>query len=204
MVDFFIALFGGLYYGGKYLNEKSKSKAYDRRVALYNATRNRIESYVADYSTEQWAKNFVLSGKNYDKICDWFANDFRYVLGSDWKSKLQIPTHSMYVARGMNPWSDPRAHVMWVYHLVLARRGKIDSRIPSYGYPIGGSKNKKKAIKFAKRIEERLHSAGVPDVRLALELDMVGRYRRTPNDVRGGHIVIESLCHNPTHRLWED
>ena len=32
MFELFIALFGGLFYGGKYLNEKSKLRSYDENT----------------------------------------------------------------------------------------------------------------------------------------------------------------------------
>ena len=46
MFEFFIALFGGLFYGKKYSNEKSKLKAYDERRAM-RPPKHRI-SYCTD------------------------------------------------------------------------------------------------------------------------------------------------------------
>lgn len=210
MFEFFIALFGGLFYGNKYSNEKAKLKAYDERRAAYEATYNDIQSrYVASCETERWAKDFVSSGEHYDEICSWFAEDFRYALGKDWKEKLQLPTKflpmSCIYGKQSYPWSMPSAHIMWTYHLLLAKQGKIDHCIPGFGYPIGGTNEKDMSIKFAECIEGQLLNAGVRGIRLALELDMMyGTTRRTSSDLCGGHIKIESLCHYPTHRLWDD
>lgn len=61
-LSFFIALFGGLFYGSKYSNEKSKLKAYDERRAIHEATYNDVQSrHVASYDTEQ--------GKGLRTIC---------------------------------------------------------------------------------------------------------------------------------------
>lgn len=209
MFEFFIALFGGLFYGNKYSNEKSKLKAYDERRAIHEATYNDVQSrYVASYETERWAKDFVSSGEHYDEICSWFAEEFRYVLGKDWKEKLRIPTKFLPMSciyGKQYPWSMPSAHIMWVYHLLLAKQGKIDHGVPGFGYPIGGINDKDTSIKFAECIEGQLLNAGVRGVRLALELDYIcSTKRRTSSDLCGGSIKIESLCHHPTHRLWAD
>ena len=99
----------------------------------------------------------------------------------------------------------PDKHEYWIYHLLLARQGKIDIFISSSGYGIGGVYSKDMCIKFAEYIERELQTAGVQGIRLALELNYIcaGR-RRTQYDLCGGDIKIESLCNYPTHRLWAD
>lgn len=77
--------------------------------------------------------------------------------------------------------------------------------MPGFRYPIGGINEKDITVKFAECIEGQLLNAEVRDIRLALELDMIcGTRRRTASDLCGGNIKIESLCHHPTHRLWND
>lgn len=210
MFEFFIALFGGLFYTNKYFNEKAKLKAFDFRQKEQLATLADIESkYSASLELEQWAKDFISSGDHYDEICTWFAEDFRYALGRDWKEKLLIPTEFLPMTRIYRkqdyPWVMPSAHVMWVYHLLLAKRGKIDHWAITSGFPIGGLSEKDMNVKFAECIEGQLMNAGVRGVRLALELDyMYGTTRRTSSDLCGGDIKIEALCNHPTHRLWDD
>lgn len=136
-----------------------------------------------------------------------FAEDFRYVFGENWKDKLRIPPKPPVLSSKNDAYSFfiPVNHITWVYHLLLAKNGKIDHCIPSYGYSIGGINNKDMSIKFAECIEAQLLNAGVRGIRLALELDTIcGTIQRLPNDVCGGHIKIESLCHFPTYRLWKD
>lgn len=200
MFEFFIALFGGLFYGGKYSKEKSKLKDYEQRRMIYDSTYDSISSrYMASFETEHWAQDFVSSGKHYDELCDWFADDFEYVFGTNWKEILHIPP----IHPAPKTFIEISNHGTWVYHLLLAKQGKIDHGVFGYGYPIGGVNEKDMTVKFAERIERQLLNAGVHGVRLALELDIkYGTTRRTSSDLYGGHMKIESLCHYPTHRLW--
>ena len=211
MFEFFIALFGGLFYGNKYSNEKAKLKAYDDRQNAWMSTLESIQSrYVASTELERWAKGFILKGDHFDDICNWFAEDFRYVFGANWKDKLRIPPKAPILdpkvyKNDAYSFSVPANHITWVYHLLLAKKGKIDHNIPFSGYGVGGIDDKNMTIKFAECIEGQLLNAGVRGIRLALELDMVhGTRRRASSEVCGGSIKIESLCHHPTHRLWED
>ena len=82
----------------------------------------------------------------------------------------------------------PDKHEYWIYHLLLARQGKIDIFISSSGYGIGGVYSKDMCIKFAEYIERELQTAGVQGIRLALELNYicVGR-RRTQYDLWRGY-----------------
>lgn len=92
MFELFIALFGGAFYVGKYLIEAVKLKVYEERQLARTITLESIKArYVASYEMEQWARYFISSGEHYDDICNWFAEDFQYVLGKDWKEKLHIP-----------------------------------------------------------------------------------------------------------------
>ena len=209
MLEFFIAFIGGLHYGSKYANEKSKLRSVNK------SQKNRADAladiqlkYAANFETEQWAKDFVSSGKHFGDICDWFADDFRYVFGDSWETKLTIPTPTLPMVRiyGKNnyPWHMPSAHVLWVYHLLLASKGKIDSKALTCGFPIGGVGEKNMTVKFTERIEKHLLESGAQGIRMALELDNLCGVRRTPSDLCGGNIKIESLCVFPTFRLWGD
>lgn len=207
MFELFIALFGGLYYGCKYSSEKAKASAFDARRNARAATREDIKlRYVASYEAEQKAKDFLSSGEHYDEICSWFAEDFQYAIGNDWKEKLRMPKKYLPLVcvygKRSYPWSMPSAHIMWAYHLLLAKYGKIDHGVPSYGYPVGGIDDKDMTIKFAECIERRLNNAGARDIRLAFELDEMSGIKRLPGDVCGGNIKIESLCVFPSYRLW--
>lgn len=144
MFELFIALFGGLIYGSKYFSEKAKMKAYGERQAVHQAIYNDVQSrYVASYETEQWAKDFISSGEHYDDICNWFAEDFQYVLGKDWKEKLHIPKKFLPISciygKQSYPWSMPSAHVMWAYHLLLAKKVRLTTAFLILDIPLAES-----------------------------------------------------------------
>lgn len=200
--ELFIALFGGLYIACRCAYDNSKSREADTRISTMNERRNAIENrYVADIETRERTKEYIRCGKHFEDICNTLCDDLRYALGNDWKNKLQIPKG--YTPKNLAMYPDK--HEYWIYHLLLAKQGKIDVFISTSGYGIGGIYSKDMCIKFAECIERELYAAGVHEIRLTLELDYlcVG-LRRTPSDLCGGNIKIESLCHYPTHRLWAD
>jgi len=209
--ELFTALFGGLFYGNKYANEKKRLKEYDQKHVSWETKLDSIRSkYVATAETERWAKDFISKGEHFDDICIWFEKDFQYVFGAGWKDKLRIPPKppvlnpQIYKADAYS-FAVPTNHITWVYHLLLAKKGKIDHSVPFGGYAIGGIEDKDMNIRFAECIEGQLLNAGICEIRLALELDMIcGTRRRSASEVCGGRIKIESLCHHPTHRLWND
>ncbi len=163
MFNFFFALFGGLYYGGRYAIEKGNDYAYEmsmvkcRRLSQYYEEMLRADGYTTDEIEE-----YVLNGENYNEICENFAEDFQYIYGDDWKSILHIPSQ---LDGGQH--NDSR----WVYRLILASKGKLDFSffISGYEIPYVTAITEKKRyeqwcrqqylVKFCKRIEFRLNEA---------------------------------------------
>lgn len=191
-----------MYYAGRFAYDNQKSREADYRIEMWKQRKNDIDSrYVADLETRERTKEYIRCGKYFEDICNTLCDDLRYVLGADWKSKLQIPKGYAWKTLALYP----DRHEYWIYHLLLAKQGKIDIFITSNGYGIGGIHSKDMCVKFAECIEGRLLNAGTKGIRLALELDNLcyGR-RRTPTELCGGYIKIESLCYYPTHRLWAD
>lgn len=202
MFEFFIALFGGIYYLSKYTNDKAKDKAYrvkfEEKMELQKNIRTRYE---ADEKLCRWAKRMILSGENYDKICEWFAEDLKYTFGTDWKSKLVIP-HEYPSFHSVDDFpTNIQYHITWVYHLVLAKHGKIDPSVIWNGFKLGYTDEDVHVnTRFAECVELQLLNAGVENVRFALELSPYTSW----NEIKGGNIKIESLCCYPTRKLWND
>lgn len=203
MIDIFIALFGGIYLIGKYTHEKIKE---DKAKNDFKSWQNRRElltiKYGASGDLSKQIKEYIFCGEHFEDICNSLADDLRYVFGSEWKSKLNIPNGYSVSYSVLYP----SMHEYWIYHLLLAKQGKIDSWITFDGYEIGGSlENTSTNVKFAECIEGKLLNAGVEDVKLALELDFLcGTRRRLPTELCNGKIKIQSLCYCPTYRLWAD
>ena len=185
MIELFIALFGGLYYLIRYVIDKSKGREFDREVEKREIIRKKIESkYVADYDLMSWVRNLAENRNNYDKVCKILEDDFRFVLGDGWRTSLLRLRYDLYT--------------YWAYHLLLAKKGKIDNFVPFSGYIVGGIDEKDIDVKFAERIEQLLVKSGANDIRLVLELSN----GTTPYNFCGADIKIESLCVYKTHRLW--
>ena len=197
--SFFVALFGGTYYGGKYTCEQAKLNKYNKSNAAKERYRNRLKATMcATLQYEQTVKNNILNGRNYEKICTEFGDDFKFVFGSHWQSILKIPplppvldpkiykdaAYSFYV---------PANHIYWVYRLILASNGKVDNGLLTQGYSVGGIMEKEMSIKFAQCIERRLISSGRTNLRLVLE-------QKDSYDM--GAIKIETLCNHPYKRVW--
>ena len=199
MFDVFIALFGGLYYAGKYSKEKSEMKLADENLDNKKMIWSSLRNKYTDYNTEVWARKYLLSGDNYEEICNNFAEYFRYVLGDDWKNNLDIPNgYSVDYRVAMYP----KQHIFWVYHMLLAEKSKIATDNIGLGFLIGGIQIKDMNIMFAKCIEDILRCKG-NNVSLVFELrpDPWGQ-SRDANDVCGGYIKLAEFCNYPYIRLW--
>lgn len=209
MFEIFILLFGGIYFGIKYINDKNKAKESENKLKEMQIRREYIQNkYCADMETSLKIKEYILCGEHFNEICDTFESDFQYVFGDDWREKLRIPPKppildpKIYKSDAYS-FLMPINHIYWVYHLMLAKEGKIDRNVVFHGYGIGGVLEKDMNIRFAKCIEDRLIESGALDIRLALELDSAfTSYPRNPDDVCGGDIMITSLCTHPIRRLW--
>lgn len=200
MFEIFIALFGSLCIACRYIFDNPKNHETDVKIESWNMCKNAVEKcFAADTQTREQAKEYIRCGKHFEDICNTLHDDLQYALGIYWKSQLRIPNRYGRTEFAMLP----DRHEYWIYHLLLAKQGKIDPFVLYSGYGIGGINSKNMCIRFAECIERELSIAGVQGIQLALELDYVcvGR-RRTQDDLCGGNIKIASLCNYPTYRLW--
>lgn len=214
MFSFFTALFGGLYYSGKYLKEKSKDNDANKRISDYNILRTDIKSkFDTSLQEERQAKEYILSGANFEEICERFSNDFEFALGSGWKDILDIPpkpTYRIPIAGNYtnHDLSLPCNHIYWVYSLLLASQGKIDQWYLTSGFGVGGIDDADMNIKFAQCIEKHLRKYD-SSATLMLEtryriLSKKGdrEYYITRERPYGGDIKLQELCCYPSVRLW--
>ena len=194
MFEFFIALFGGIFYGNKYSKEKSSMIKADKRLEdIFIKRANLQKELEASNDLSDKIKNYIACGRNYDTICKELENEFKYIFGVKWKDILTIPPDCSCT------FSLPSEHGYWVYHLLLAKQGKMDNWAILSGYPIGGIKDKDMNIKFAQCIEFVLNEQG-KDIKLALELDK--SLNITSSNPCGGDIKIFGQSPYPMCRLW--
>ncbi len=196
MFEFLIALFGGLFHGVRTSNAKSKIREYDERQASITSRRDTWRyQHAANAELMKWAKEYIQSGEHFDDICQTLSGDLYYVLGKDWREKLDIPNGSRVDYKSFVPVQ----HAYWIYHLLLANQGKIDSWFMSQGFTVSSLENKNRDIKFAQCIEGALLNAGVTDTRFVLELKF-----QAPEETLCNAIKPDLFCHYPSRRLWDD
>ena len=189
MFEFFIALFGITYYIGRYAYDKVKLSAYDKSHAARESICDYIESTMTTSPQhEQDIKDYINSGDNYEDICEKFEEDFQFVFGSEWRSLLSIPHPRIFYSKGERAYI-PSNHKYWVYHLILASEGKVDSREFRRGYPISAPPSMDIQVKFSQCIERRLHTAG--------KTDMILVYEKETQQMK-----FQSLSLRPHVRLW--
>lgn len=157
MFNIFTALFGGLYYGGKYISEKSKTKRADQETELLFRKMDSFKSkHSASYEMETQIKEYIMCGKNFEEICDTLSYELKDVLGKDWKNNLDIP-NGYRVNYGC---FYPEQHIYWVYHLLLSKKGKLDRWAINSGYSVSAINTRQRNIKFLQHIENNLRMCG--------------------------------------------
>lgn len=171
---FLIALFGGIYYYCKYIFEKAQSAACDKTLNTQKQLRDQLKARLCvSFEEERRIKDYILSGKNFEKICDDFQSDFKFVFGANWKEVLRIPPRPPVLdpktyRHDAYSFEVPANHIYWVYRLMLASRGKVDTWMIFDGYMVSPP-DKNMNFRFAQCIEKRLIKAGVNDVCFVLE-----------------------------------
>ena len=195
MLDFFIALFGGLFYRTKLASDKSKIKDFDDKLSNDNQRRNELKSkYKASYELLNKIERYLISGKNYDEICNNFADDFEFVYGSNWRKKILIPhgyrgkPDSIYF---------PLSDVYWVYNLILADNGKMDVFKMYDGFVVSSIDNQDRDRKYAQCIAKRLEIRGAGELNLVLEQNGY----EEKNNICGYSFKPKDFCTYPTHKL---
>ena len=197
---FFLALAGISYYGIRLAIENSMKRAYETDVAK---RRQKQEEYKKNLGTDHYytpdIKDYILSGDHYEGICQKFKRDFEFVFGSNWRDQLRIPPKPFVMDPAYRKYSVtcsmPDEHVTWVYHLMLADKGVVDTYTIVTGFPISPAykpEERKICIRFAQCIERRLTEHG-HRVRIVLQ-----------NKTRcsGESLMFEELCTHTYERLW--
>lgn len=162
MFDFFIALFGSLFYGKKIASENSKVKAFERntkeQTELNNSIRAKIE---ASSELSQATKDRLLKGKCVNEIYNELKDDFKFVYGEnvDIEKELRLPSNYKLTEKSI--FDSPNKKYYWAYNLLLSHQGKVDWRVYSYGFQLGGTNTLEIDIKFCQRIEQNLNGNNV-------------------------------------------
>lgn len=187
MHNLFLALFGGLYYGFKYADDNSKIKTADREMEARRVSRENFKSlYGAETELEHATKEYIMCGRYFEDICNLLADDLEFALGENWKQDLDIP-NGFRVNYGA---FYPHQHVYWVYHLLLAKKGKMDRWSMSMGYRFASIYTKERDHRFLQSIEKNLIKNKVPAKIVYEDNDALSSYKP------------EIMCIRPYRRMW--
>ena len=195
MFEFFIALFGSLFYGGKFTSDKVQSRAAKQRFSKDEIVRKELLAKCeADAATQQEVANYLLSGAHYPDICDKYSDAFEAVFGDRWKNELRIPRGSRWKS---NALSQPLSDAYWVYHLILADKGKMTRSAMYDGFPVSSVDNQNRDTQFVRQIENKLLKSGI-EIKLVLEQTR----KQAASHISGCRFKPEAFCNFPTRRLW--
>lgn len=201
-MEFFIALFGILFFLFKFIGDKASESVRQNNVSNVRKQSSYIyEHYCAKKEDSEWAENIIW--KNHDphsEVYNIFEEDFEYALGKDWREKLNL-------------WINPQSniHIKWMYRLLLSTRGKIPgSDTISISWCDRGSTKEEciAGVKLLQRAEKRLFDQGITDIKYVCD-DGWWPYERSPLDDTiessiGRDYYIEAISFGRTKRMWED
>lgn len=202
MLDFFIALFGITYFAAKAIGE-NVGGSYDTAELEKHEKLNSIITgiYCPDEDFDARVRKYIGSGEHYDELCSEFGEELKYILDVDINTFRLPKVYSWDNCRIGS--TDYYSHKTLVYHLLLAKYGKIDIGIVFDGFKFRGSEDRKDVlVRLAECIEHRLIDAGVSLIRFALDTE--GGKITSADDYRAKRLVIECLSRTPTIRVWED
>ena len=127
MLDFFIALFGGLYYAGKYINDKAAGEAADRRNnARCESIKSDYDKFLAkvtDRELERRAKREAYSDKNkelVEKVVSDLYAKAKYL-------KINTENDHGYQYKMVDVYPDHRVLI------IMASMGKLPYSVASFG-----------------------------------------------------------------------
>ena len=127
MLDFFIALFGGIYYGGKYLKDKAEVEAIDRRnTALISDTRadyDRFISKMTDKTLEREVRKELYS----EKYKGYIDNVIKEVLDEARARGYELPNERDDTFRMIHLF--PKHRIL----IAMASLGKLPYDVASFG-----------------------------------------------------------------------
>lgn len=210
MFEFFIALFGGLFYGGKFLNEKSKDKAYELSYKTQtindNCKKSEWKSKVTDRNLEMELEAFIFDLSNYDEVwkevseayneMPWETENF-ICLSPSMVETLYGKGYSKKQKENIAKNNRDKA-----LRIMLARQGKLRCYDADYGVTTGYWENiplltqqkwAKEKTEFMLWITEQLRQHGI-DEKLYIQDDFgKDAFLASSNPIRNGRYVWEPM-----------
>lgn len=135
MIEFFIALFGGLYYGNKYASETSKIKAaqrdYEHNSNVYFSRKEEWMSRVVDKELEIQLEDFISRKENYNAVWQEVSAAFAEMPWNNGRNLMCFSPDDVIKAFGKGKFTKKerenisKNHRKEALRIMLARRGKL-------------------------------------------------------------------------------
>lgn len=211
MFEFFIALFGGLFYSGKFMSEKSQCKEADKQFnerCKLNESIGKMVVASPELQKEVRDRLFKCRGKSQEHIeaiYDELRDDFEFAFGKpvNMSEVLWLSTVAN-MNQGKMLYKAPNRLYCWAYKLLLSHKGKVDDTLAySNGFQLGSKDTLERDIRFCQRIEQNLNANGV-GVKLYFEPKYSPDTKTYNQDPCAQRLVFEHQVYNKSisRRLW--
>lgn len=203
-MEFFIALFGGIFLLAKFAFRKSKENEITRKDQRWEASRQPLterlkateEDDAAVSAMKSWSSEDLYALLE-DDLTEIFGEGFRDVVPLDNpKCRDFRPFSSPYTWRGKREVYTREAYLSyWITHLLYAKRGKLRTLYGTFDLNVSVG-NPEINIRMCEAIQRNLRENGT-DVHLEVELEP-GIADRSRKYLRGRVLARETQ-----HRYWE-
>lgn len=203
MFDLFLALFGGLYWGNKYAQDRRAGRQREQKRKAYNEIQNQIVAPV-NYPRPKNSDEFWIMAEE-------ISDDLKFIFGQNWRSRLNYVLLSPYdyIRLCGNTVSGTFRHNIGIaYEVWLSSKGYISFLRNKYCFAFIGEQpplyddknsedNSQIALRAFERIEKNLQKSH-PDLSLKLYTVPDRKY-----DLKWGHEFALTNC-AVGERLWSD
>lgn len=149
MFEFFIALFGGAFWGGKYIKERSainsSHKAYESSMIMRETRKAEFESKVIDRELEADLEEFIYDTGNYDIVWKEVLEAFNEM---PWKAEedkfICLTPQAVEIAFGKGTFTKKQREEIAANHrkqalrIMMANRGKLMQNDAQFGIQTSG------------------------------------------------------------------
>lgn len=182
MFEFFIALFGGAYYGGKIAVEQQQHQKFEK----WNDTRRDIDIKLGNFNRNEIFQTLEDSERRWN-LLNIISEDLKEVFGDSWKEELNSCEFARQTDMRIQPWGI-------VYHIILSKKGAIDTLVGRYNLDFVSEFQRNRIIKAGKVLERNIRKR-YPQLSLVFcpQTDFVKRGRKV-EVVHRPEIALGTLC----------
>lgn len=198
MFEFFLALFGGIYYPYRVSKDKRLMKDFDNQVQRGRAKHDAITATIKE---EDNIKRMLLDYEKINDVLEEISWDLEYIFGPEWKTILNNRCYDGGTTFGYEPWG-------YVFHILLAKKHCKVGMLSCTRYTLDGNEDiTNRVIRACKTIEKYINIKH-PECRLLFVPGVkditVPTYYSELNSgyLEWEHMILKGRYTAPTRRLW--